>query len=324
MWRKFVTGAVFVVKHQSPLFSIIIPAYNYAHTLPRAVESVLNQPGDDYELLVVNDGSTDDTAGVLEQLQDRFGKKLNYYNKENGGLASTRNFGIDHSCGTYLIFLDADDEMVAGALHKLGTHIEANPETRMVVGGHYSCEKGQDTKHKAAPVHKDPLLRLQAYLLDKKLSISNGATAMHRDVFSQYRYPEHFRNCEDVSMFAYVLANFSCTALDFPVARIYKHGDSLRHNTQYASSIGTSLIAEVFDPSRIPENLQVLKEPYSAQRNLSLFRTFFLAGNYAKALTCYFAAWQHNDELPRKWNYRKKAIQASFFLLIGKKPRQHA
>ena len=212
----------------------------------------------------------------MAQLKTRFGQQFSYTTKENGGLASTRNFGIDNTQGEYLLFLDADDEMVPGALEALKTHIETNPESRMVIGGHYSRAEGsKDSMHHAKPVSDDPLHRLQAYLLDKKLSISNGATAMHREVFQNYRYPEHFRNCEDVSMFSYVLANYKCTALDFPVARIYKHGNSLRHNTQYAEKISTALIAEVFDPSRIPEPLQVLKEAYSAQRNLSTFQNFF-------------------------------------------------
>ncbi|WP_461537947.1 glycosyltransferase family 2 protein [Spongorhabdus nitratireducens] len=310
---------------QFPLFSIVIPAYNYARTLPRAVESVLSQSGNDYELVVVNDGSTDNTAEVLAQLQTRFGDKFTYHNKINGGPAATRNCGIDNSCGTYLIFLDADDEMVPGALEAIRKHISQNSDSQMIIGGHYSCdETGKDSEHKVKPIPETPLERLKAYLLEKKLSVSHGSMAVHRDVFKQYRYPEHFRNSEDISMFAYILANFHCTALDFPVARIHKHGDSLRHNTQYAESIGTALISEVFDPSRVPEPLQVLREPYSAQRNLSLFRTFFLAGNYARALSCYFTAWQHSDELPRKWSYRKKAIQASFWLLIGKKRKNVA
>ncbi len=308
-----------------PLFSIIIPAYNYAHTLTRAVESVLNQQSNDYEMLVVNDGSTDNTEELLAKLKLKHGDTFRFHTQENSGSSSARNYGIDHSCGRFLIFLDADDEMVPGALDALQQHVAAHPDSRMVIGGHYSYgQKGSDTIHKAQPVPVTAQQRLQAYLLDKSLTISNGATAMHREIFQHYRYPEHFRNSEDISMFAYALANFECSALDFPVARIYKHDDSLRHNTQHAESIGTKLVDEVFEPSRMPEALQVLKEPYFAQRNLSLFRTFFLAGNYARALSCYFTAWQMNDCLARKWNYRKKAIQAFVWLLTGKRHHEHS
>ena len=306
---------------QSPLFSIVIPAYNYARTLSRAVDSAMAQTGDDFEVLVVNDGSTDDTSEVLDQLAARYSDHFHYKTKENGGPAATRNVGIENTQGLFLIFLDADDEMIPGALDALRKHINVIPDTQMITGGHfsYSINNGKESYHAAKQVPVSPLERLRAYLLNKTLSLSNGATVFHRDCFEHYRYPEHFRNCEDVSVFAHALANYRCSSLNEPLARIYKHSDSLRHNTRHADSIGTALIGEVFDPARIPEELQVLREPYSAQRNLSLFRTYFLAGYYARALSCYFAAWQHSDQLPKRWRYRKKAIQAYIRLLTGRK-----
>lgn len=303
----------------SPLFSIVIPAYNYAETLPRAVASVMEQAGDDYELLVVNDGSTDSTAEVLKELSQQFGHSFRYHTKENGGLASTRNYGIKHTQGDFLIFLDADDEMIPDALAALREHISQQPETRMIIGSHYAQTKpGKDSFHKAGFLADAAETRLAAYLLDKTLAISNGATAMHRDIFSGYQYPEHFRNSEDIAMFAYTLSNFPCTTIDFPIARIYKHDDSLRNNIHFANAVGTSLIDEVFDERRIPHQLQKLKAPFAAQRNLSLFRTYFLAGHNAKALSCYFAAWQYDRKQPRKWSYQKKAIRAFIALIAGK------
>ncbi len=74
--------------------SIIIPAYNYAHTLARAVVSVANQLDEKTELIVINDGSTDNTHSVLDQLKTRFKNQLTIYFKDNGGLAHTRNYGI--------------------------------------------------------------------------------------------------------------------------------------------------------------------------------------------------------------------------------------
>lgn len=88
-----------------PKVSVIIPAYNRAQFLPRAIDSVLAQTYKDFEVLVVDDGSTDDTKKVLEQ----YNGKIKYFYKDNGGSSSARNHGIENSSGEYIAFLDSDD-----------------------------------------------------------------------------------------------------------------------------------------------------------------------------------------------------------------------
>ena len=87
-----------------PLFSIVIPSYNYAHLLPRAVNSVISQKGDDWELLVINDGSQDNTSEVVAALMADNPEKILYIEKENAGAAAARNTGINAAKGRYLIF----------------------------------------------------------------------------------------------------------------------------------------------------------------------------------------------------------------------------
>jgi len=89
-----------------PLVSVIIPTYNRASVLPRAIGSVLAQKFDDFELIVVDDGSTDSTADLL----DKFDGKLTALFQENRGVSSARNLGIKQSNGTLVAFLDSDDE----------------------------------------------------------------------------------------------------------------------------------------------------------------------------------------------------------------------
>ena len=98
--------------------SVIIPAYNAAETLERACLSVLTQEYGDVELVVVNDGSKDATADILAQLQQRY-DNLTVVNQENGGVCKARNAGLERAKGSYVAFLDADDEMLPGALTML-------------------------------------------------------------------------------------------------------------------------------------------------------------------------------------------------------------
>src|SRR5690606_19906883 len=183
-----------------PLISIVIPAYNYAATLPRAVRSVVAQLQEAAaELIVIDDGSTDNTSEVVEALQAEHPGAFRALRKVNGGLASVRNQGIREASGAYLIFLDADDEMAPGALARIAQHLAEHPETRMVIGGHIAVYEGGRTRaHLPSELAPSALQRVRDYLLEKTLSLSNGACVMHREVFARADYPEHFRSAEDI------------------------------------------------------------------------------------------------------------------------------
>lgn len=99
-----------------PLVSVVITTYNYAEYLPTAVESVLNQTYKNLEIIIVNDGSTDNTDGViLPYLKD---KRIKYIKQENTGQASAKNCGIKNTSGDYIAFLDADDYWRSDKLEK--------------------------------------------------------------------------------------------------------------------------------------------------------------------------------------------------------------
>lgn len=293
-----------------PVLSFVIPAYNYAATLPRAVASVIDQLDDRVELLVIDDGSTDATPGVLADLHRQYPERFRSIRQTNAGLAAVRNRGIDEANGQYLVFLDADDELVPGIVALLLAHIEANPKSRLILAGHQSVrEDGRESLHLPADIPADALARVRGYLLDKTLTVSNGACAMHREVFDFGRYPEAFRNAEDIPVFAQVFSRFACTALKAPMARIYKHSDSLRHNVQYDLQIGERLVGEVFDTGRLPDAMQVLKQAFTAQRYLSLFRNFLLAGDRQKARQFYRQALAADWRAIMRWSYTRKAVR---------------
>ncbi|WP_329607065.1 glycosyltransferase family A protein [Planktothrix agardhii] len=89
-----------------PLISVIIPAYNAEKTIQETIYSVLKQTWQDFELIVINDGSQDATLEVLSSIQDPRLRILSY---SNAGLASSRNRGITEATGEYISFMDADD-----------------------------------------------------------------------------------------------------------------------------------------------------------------------------------------------------------------------
>ncbi|WP_434673391.1 glycosyltransferase family 2 protein [Pseudomonas sp. R1-15] len=296
------------------LISVVIPAYNYAETLPRAVNSVIAQLGGARaELLVIDDGSTDATPQVLAQLQAEHAGLFRALRKPNGGLSSVRNRGIEEARGQYLIFLDADDEMAPGALAAATRHVASHPETRLIIGGHWSVfPDGRRVQHAVKPLPATPRERVRGYLLDKTVTLSNGACAMHREVFGPGNYPEHLRNVEDIPVFAQVLARFPCTVLDQPLALIYKHGDSMRHDLRQSLAAGVGMVDEVFSPARMPQSLQDLRKAFMAQRCLSLFRDCYSAGDYANAKAFYAQAVRTDVRSLTRWSYTRKAIRLLF------------
>lgn len=91
-----------------PLISIIVPVYNSESTLNRCVDSILNQTFHDWELLLIDDGSTDQSGEICDQY-DAKDQRINVFHKENGGVSTARNVGLDNAKGSWVTFIDSDD-----------------------------------------------------------------------------------------------------------------------------------------------------------------------------------------------------------------------
>jgi len=104
--------------------SVIIPTYNRGEVLERAIKSVLAQTYENYELIVVDDGSTDNTSRILS----KYGDKIRYFSKLHGGVSSSRNFGLEKSEGTWVAFLDSDDYWLPQKLEKQIRFLQEHPD----------------------------------------------------------------------------------------------------------------------------------------------------------------------------------------------------
>lgn len=105
------------------LFSIIIPAYNAEAYLSRCLDSIFSQEYDDYEVIVINDGSTDGTAGLLGQYAAGH-TNLRVITQSNQGMATARNRGLEVAQGQYVMFVDSDDRICEGALSTLAPQLQ--------------------------------------------------------------------------------------------------------------------------------------------------------------------------------------------------------
>lgn len=111
---------------RAPKVSVVIPSYNYARFLGQTIASLQAQSWTDWEAIIVDDGSTDDTEKVAAQLLGG-DSRIVYVRQPNGGTSAAKNAGIRHACGEYLLFLDADDLLTANKLAAHVEHFQNNP-----------------------------------------------------------------------------------------------------------------------------------------------------------------------------------------------------
>ncbi|MGN6404926.1 glycosyltransferase family 2 protein [Sinomonas sp.] len=117
-----------------PKVSVVIPCYNYGHFLPRAVQSVLEQPGVDVQIIVVDDASSDGSARIAEEISVAEPRVAAVVHEANAGHIATYNDGLSRCTGDYVVLLSADDLLAPGALARAAALFEARPGLALVYG----------------------------------------------------------------------------------------------------------------------------------------------------------------------------------------------
>lgn len=144
-------------------FSVVIPLYNKEHYIVNTILSVLNQSFSDYELIIVDDGSKDNSYSVAKTVQS---EKIHLIHQENQGVAVARNTGVQNANGEYIAFLDADDYWYPDYLDEINTLINKFPESDIFVTS-YRVVMGKDKYHYSAHL-SDNLSLLPSYWLTYK------------------------------------------------------------------------------------------------------------------------------------------------------------
>jgi len=183
------------------MVSVIVPCYNHARFLGEAIESVLAQTYRPAEVIVVDDGSADDTAGVAARYPVR------YVRQANQGLAAARNTGIRNSRGAYVVFLDADDRLLPDALAIGVQELEAHAECAFVAG-RYSVI-AEDGSHVAVPAAEDPGPDHYRALLIRNHIGHCGAVIYRRDIVERLGgFDTRWRAGEDYDLYLRIARQF--------------------------------------------------------------------------------------------------------------------
>lgn len=175
------------------MISVVIPLYNKEAIIKKSLESVLTQDYDDFEVVVVNDGSTDKSVEIVKSIQDT---RITLIEQENGGPSKARNTGVKNARGEWILFLDADDELLPGALKHFSECCNDHPEVDMILARMQFDRRGRITK---SYPYREGLLSngTRAYVFGL-LSQGSGSTVYKRSLTINNPYDEQIRRFEDM------------------------------------------------------------------------------------------------------------------------------
>lgn len=170
------------------MISVIIPSFNRAGIIERAIKSVLAQDYENWELILIDDGSTDETGKIVLPYLNN--PRISYFSQANAGVSSARNHGAKAAKGEWLIFLDSDDELAADALTYFSGVVSDNQDLKVIMAGYEIKSKVLSSIHIPNPtayhaalsgafmIARDFFLGLGGY--DEKLKFSENTELFHR------------------------------------------------------------------------------------------------------------------------------------------------
>ena len=212
---------------RNPLVSIIVPLYNTERYIFRCLESVRKQIYTNFECIIVNDGSTDCSKEVADQFV-KSDKRYILYNKENGGLSSARNFGIEKAGGEFISFLDSDDYWLEDKLNaqiNLLNQYEAKDKLVLFGKCFVEAESGVRSVFKDIPYANNPC-QLLAY---NSITGSGSAVLLHRSAFLKVGvFSTNLRSFEDLEFWQRIsLSGYAFIYNPVPHVVILRRSNSL-------------------------------------------------------------------------------------------------
>ncbi|MBL0309834.1 MAG: glycosyltransferase family 2 protein [Bacteroidetes bacterium] len=206
-------------------FSIITPTYNRAHLIGRTIESVIQQSFTDWELIIIDDGSTDNTKEVVSKYVDT---RLKYFWQENLERSAARNNGIEKATGEFICFLDSDDIWRS---HHLETLNQAIGQNQNKPGLYFTgmCWNFPDRKQDVVfenPKGENPV----EYVITNQIGVP--CTCINRVIFDKYKFNTTLKINEDVELFARIVSEYPLMQIPIVTVDVLIHGENTKAQEQ--------------------------------------------------------------------------------------------
>ena len=276
----------------SPQLSIIVPVYNVEKYLARCIDSILNQSFTDFELLLIDDGSKDNSGSICDAYAEK-DSRIRVFHKENGGVSSARNVGLDNAKGEWIYFVDSDDELISGALESVSQSFDKTVDA--ILTGYVECDENGFTTYSSKLESEDSLSidRAVAALYDSSFLgmkyLGYPWTWVVRNTIIQklrLRFDESISVKEDTLFVAEYLC--SCqNGVGFvsqPVYKYYQRVNSVMgslvnsYNPKYLTSFDAVVKMHQVIRRRFPDDIELMKSAKTAILN----RIYMIKGNMIK------------------------------------------
>jgi glycosyltransferase involved in cell wall biosynthesis len=223
-----------------PLHSIIMPTFNGEQYIAEAIQSILNQTFNDFELIIVDDCSTDNTLSILEKFKND--SRVNFFSTptNSGGPAAPKNIGLSKSSGKIISFCDQDDLLLPDKLSRASLFFEKNPDFDVVFfdyvpidenikrGLCYLKEKNflQRAKDYLEPIESDSYFckRFYGCMAGIDTGMTTQTVLCNHTVFEKIRFDTRYRIVDDIAVWYRIAENFKIGFIDSPAA-LYRHHD---------------------------------------------------------------------------------------------------
>lgn len=178
------------------MISVVVPVYNVAQYLPDCVRSILMQNVADMEVILVDDGSTDNSGALCEQYAKRY-SNVKVIHQENAGLSAARNTGIENAKGEFITFVDSDDMLAEGFI-STALEIAQTYQAEFIAFSHVRCEAevqwpidyALKIKNVETHVYDERVQKMQKFLIGTEIGTTAWAKVYRRELFETIRYPE--------------------------------------------------------------------------------------------------------------------------------------
>ncbi|MEH2437455.1 MAG: glycosyltransferase [Nostoc sp.] len=211
-----------------PIVSVIIPTYRRANLVGQTIESVLAQTYTDYEVIVVNDGSTDKTVEVLYQ----FGDKITVIQQKNKGVSAARNAGIRVAQGRYIAFVDDDDLWLPNKLEKQIACLESHLNIGLVYSDMFCFNENGVLPNTWAKANPTPSVQ-RLWTLFGRNFIPTSTVVVHRECLDAVGlFDETLTSCEDYDMWLRIIAKWQVHLLSEPLVHYRLSPNSMQNNEE--------------------------------------------------------------------------------------------
>lgn len=270
------------------LVSVVIPAYNAERYVGAAIESVLAQTARHIEIVVVDDGSTDGTLGVLQ----RYGAPVRWHRQENSGVAVARNRGISESRGDYVAFLDADDTWMPEKIDRQLGALRKEPQKRLSHSAFVVC----DGELRPLRVTRLPPKR-SAFedLLFEGNVVGCPTVLCERRLFDLAgAFDPDLSQCADWDMWIRLARLTEFVYVDEPLAMSRRHEANMSRNISLYERDALRVLDKVFRSHKLPASVRDRRRRVHGRMYMVLAGSYFEASRYGDSVRCALRAIAHD------------------------------